>query len=591
MENNIYKKLMKKAPFGYAYHRIITNRDGTPVDYEYIEMNKSFEELTGLKAKNTVGRKVTEVLPGIKEDEFDWIKSYGDIALNGGEKEFKQYSKPLGRWYKVQAFSPEKMYFSTVFIDITSEKEKTEELERFFSVNLDLLCIADTEGNFIKINKAWETILGYPAEKLEKSRFLDFVHPEDIDATIKAVSELSRQKPVLDFVNRYRTHDGSYRYIEWRSHPYGTHIYAAARDITERVKASEEIRNQNSFQKIVAEISSDFISSTMENIEFKIEKMIKSVGVFFNADRAIITRFSGADDRKRKVEYVNEWCGTGIVSAADYIKKIREGSLTLLIKESEENRYLYVYDTSKPAGFSREGTAMINALSILSFFAAPVIINEKIEGYFTIHFVKRNCRLEESQIALLKVITNILSDALGRNKLEQELLKASITDPLTALFNRRHLFSRLYQLAEESRRRKTLFSVIMFDIDYFKKLNDTEGHSAGDYVLQQFARIMKENVRVFDILCRYGGEEFLAVIVGTGKNEALSVSERILHSVRNSIFDFGGREIRVTVSCGIADSFEMIEHKLSPELLIDIADKRLYIAKSSGRDRCVISGG
>jgi PAS domain S-box-containing protein len=107
-------------------------------------------------------------------------------------------------------------------------------LEQFFSIALELLCIADTEGHFIKLNKAWETILGYPVSELEGSSFLALVHPEDMEATLASLATLSAQKPVVDFVNRYRHRDGSYRYIEWRSTPAGNQIFAVARDVTNR---------------------------------------------------------------------------------------------------------------------------------------------------------------------------------------------------------------------------------------------------------------------------------------------------------------------------------------------------------------------
>jgi len=122
-------------------------------------------------------------------------------------------------------------------------KESHDVLERFFSVNLDLLCIADTEGNFIKVNKAWEDILGYSADELNGRRFLDFIHPDDLDATFSTMTQLKGQKEVLNFVNRYRRKDGNYRFIEWRSHPYGSLVYAAARDITERIIYEEKIKD------------------------------------------------------------------------------------------------------------------------------------------------------------------------------------------------------------------------------------------------------------------------------------------------------------------------------------------------------------
>lgn len=101
-------------------------------------------------------------------------------------------------------------------------------------MNLDLLCIADFEGNFIKVNKSWETTLGYKTDELTSSKFLEFVHPEDLQTTLDEMKNMGKKNNALNFVNRYRTKDGSYRYIEWRSKPSGKLIYAAARDITEK---------------------------------------------------------------------------------------------------------------------------------------------------------------------------------------------------------------------------------------------------------------------------------------------------------------------------------------------------------------------
>jgi PAS domain S-box-containing protein len=109
-------------------------------------------------------------------------------------------------------------------------------------VTLDLLCIADTDGFFRRLNPQWEAVLGYSLPELEGRQFLELVHPDDQASTLAAVGALSAQKIVLDFVNRYRCKDGSYRWIEWRSYPAGNLIYAAARDITERRKAEEALR-------------------------------------------------------------------------------------------------------------------------------------------------------------------------------------------------------------------------------------------------------------------------------------------------------------------------------------------------------------
>lgn len=121
-DNNHSHFDVQSAPFGYAYHRIITNSSGSPIDYEFLEINHEFECITGFRSKDIIGKKVTSVIPEIRNDTFDWIGFYGNIALRRKEGTIEQFSGPLNHWYKVKAYSPEREYFTTLFSDITSEK-------------------------------------------------------------------------------------------------------------------------------------------------------------------------------------------------------------------------------------------------------------------------------------------------------------------------------------------------------------------------------------------------------------------------------------------------------------------------------------
>ena len=134
-------------------------------------------------------------------------------------------------------------------IDITemkSTKEKLEEkkeaMETFFNVTPDLLGIIDIEGNFVKVNQAWQKTLGYSKEKLETSNCFDYIHPEDQKNTKRRFKQLKNKKEVSNFVNRYRNNNGEYRYLEWRARWKNGFIYAASRDITERKKQEDKIK-------------------------------------------------------------------------------------------------------------------------------------------------------------------------------------------------------------------------------------------------------------------------------------------------------------------------------------------------------------
>ncbi len=135
-----------------------------------------------------------------------------------------------------------------------SLQRTTRELDQFFDLSLDLLCIANTDGYFVRLNPAWERILGYSTEELMSRKFLYLVHPDDLERTRKAVATLVSQGKLVRFENRYRCKDGSYRWLEWISAAAGFLIYAAARDVTERKRSEAELaRHREGMEEMIAE--------------------------------------------------------------------------------------------------------------------------------------------------------------------------------------------------------------------------------------------------------------------------------------------------------------------------------------------------
>ena len=124
----------------------------------------------------------------------------------------------------------------------SSAMQKTEELDRFFNVTPDLLCIANAEGYFVRLNAAAETILACTREELMATRIIDFIHPEDLERSREAGSTLASQSPLFSFENRFRCKEGAYRWLQWSAAPAGNLIYAAARDVTERKDSEESLR-------------------------------------------------------------------------------------------------------------------------------------------------------------------------------------------------------------------------------------------------------------------------------------------------------------------------------------------------------------
>lgn len=182
--------------------------------------------------------------------------------------------------------------------------------------------------------------------------------------------------------------------------------------------------------------------------------------------------------------------------------------------------------------------------------------------------------------------TILLGTALGftsiaNRKLSFHLEKEALTDPLTQVFNRRAAERIGRGILDHAKRHGTPASILLIDLDYFKKVNDFFGHPAGDQTLRQFANLVQNQLRDSDVLARYGGEEFIAVLPDGGRENAYAVAERIRSTVDRHDFSFEGTVIPLSVSIGFA-SFPEDEAEWSS--LLAKADERLYEAKDGGRN-------
>jgi diguanylate cyclase (GGDEF)-like protein len=174
-------------------------------------------------------------------------------------------------------------------------------------------------------------------------------------------------------------------------------------------------------------------------------------------------------------------------------------------------------------------------------------------------------------------------DLLMKNSALSEI---SARDSLTGLYNRWYVMEKIDSEMNRSVRHGSPVSLIMMDIDHFKRVNDSFGHSAGDRVLRSVGQVLRDSCRVYDVPGRYGGEEFCIVLPETKVGNTTVVAERIRERLEASRFDVGDDSVVVTASIGIAgiESVET-EGSLSPAILIDRADQALYSAKHHGRNR------
>ena len=201
-------------------------------------------------------------------------------------------------------------------------------------------------------------------------------------------------------------------------------------------------------------------------------------------------------------------------------------------------------------------------------------------------WVSLNARAVRDETGVLLYYEGFLQDITERKKAQEELYRTSIHDHLTCICNRRYVFERLDAMVNEYQRETRHFSVSIIDLDYFKKINDTHGHPAGDFILREFAAILSRSFRPYDLVGRYGGEEFVVVMMNVDILQTQKRLEGLRQVINTHVFDFNGIHICIAFSAGIAHTGET-GLEITVENLVRKADERLYLAKELGRDRIV----
>jgi len=421
MKEKYCTEFFEKSPTAYSYHRAMLNEQGIPYDYLYLKINKAYEDMMKVTTSAVVGKRFKEVVVADWADEEKWEKIVQDVIMNNKLGSVELFHPLAQKWMRIMVFPLCNDIFACIFYDITTEYLQEQEIESFFATNLDLLYVCDTDGNFMKVNKAFEHIFGYAIEELVGMNILDLAHPEEATAINDAMKNLAAQKPIRHLVTRLQCKDGNDCYIEWNAVQHGKYIYAAARDVTEK-----------------------------RDMEIQLNK---------NNDELTV--------------------------------------LTETLKKKNE------------------------ALELLA-----------------------------------------------------------VTDELTGLFNRHYFYKKIAEEAARSDRYNEPLSMIILDLDNFKRVNDTWGHLVGDEVLKETAEIVGRITRKSDILARLGGEEFVILMPETGIHGALRVAEKIRETLDENIHPIVGR---YTASFGVAE-----RSKEEPfASCLQRADEALYRAKKGGRNRVV----
>lgn len=413
--------------------------------------------------------------------------------------------------------------------------------ENFFELSMDMLCIANVNGYFLRVNPSFQRILGWTSEDLLSRPFIEFIHPDDVKITQDEVQKLAKGNPTSSFINRYRCSSGDYRYLLWTAYPDKETglLFAIAHDTTELVEEN---------QRFHLAIDASPVALLMVEQHGVIQFVNKEVEHLFQYPRELLI--------------------------GKHIEMLVPANIH--VQHQRDRMAFFNNPKARSMGTGRHVRAVRrDGVSFpVEIGLNPVILGESVFVLCSVVDMTRQKQVEERMINLAKDLENA----------NEQLAQLAITDRLTGIHNRRAFDEQLRKQVQLASRTKQPVSLLLVDIDHFKKYNDKYGHLVGDETLKGVAKLIKDNARATDITARFGGEEFALVLPDTGVDGASQMAERF----RNAIQAYAWSYEPVTISVGISTMLplsnreeQIIEHI---QTLITEADKALYYSKDNGRN-------
>jgi len=279
-------------------------------------------------------------------------------------------------------------------------------------------------------------------------------------------------------------------------------------------------------------------------------------------------------------ETLSIWKASGLVTdtVGNVTFKLGEGICGMVAKTGKP---ALAPDVSKDTQFLNYKTDQIQ---IGSFYSTPLLTEqEKVIGVFNVHKPEPRA-ISVNETPLYNAAARNIALALENSRLLKAAQQMAITDELTTLYSRRYYTEAVEKEISKARRSMAPLSLIFLDLDFFKSVNDTYGHAAGDDVLREVGRLLRDNTRQGDVCARYGGEEFAVLLPGADIGEAVLSAEKLRDAVERklSIGLVDGFPIKITMSAGVASLSEEVQ---TADGLMALADNRLLAAKRSGRNR------
>lgn len=427
-------------------------------------------------------------------------------------------------------------------LDFETSRRNENRLRTIFNQAAVGVAHISVDGDFIKVNPKALEILGYSYEALQSKNLNSLIADDEFDIEFPMPSRLlNKQHLQYRLEKRLKTKFGESALFDLNISlvlkPDGTHDFL--------VVILQDITLQNENKKQLTQLTHDM------------GERMKELSCIYAANKVAINS-SSIDELLTKM--------VRIIAPGWHYPEATRARITFANKT-------YQVDNFQSSEWKQ---------------TSPIIIDEISEGMIEVFFITEFPQLDEGPFLqqerhLIDNIAQLASEAIQRIRSQEQLKIMATHDPLTGLKNRQSLIQKIEYEAARCNRNNQPFSVMILDLDFFKKINDNYGHIAGDKVLVAFAKLLEQQVRNIDFVVRYGGEEFVILLPETSVKDAENLAKRIISQTAQEVIKYQeGTMISITCSIGLAC---FPEHTKDWKALLNMADKALYVAKQNGRNQ------
>jgi len=314
------------------------------------------------------------------------------------------------------------------------------------------------------------------------------------------------------------------------------------RDITEKEKSEKILKYKARFAKLVARVSASFMSTPPVNINKKIDKALRIVGKFANADRSYV--FLITKDFKY-MDNTNEWAAEGIEPQKNNCRMLPCAQFKLLLDRLVACEDVYIEDVDKMPPEADYIAGVLKAQDIQSIVLVPMLYKNHLQGFLGFDSVKSRKKWNDEDLSLLRIMGNIFINAIENYKADRKIKYLSFYDSLTGLYNRAYFEEELKRL---NTKRQLPLSIIIGDINGLKLANDAFGHMEGDRLLKTSSAVLRKCCREDDIVARWGGDEFAILLPRTPEKETKEIMDRI----KNAVNKTNNKKVPLSISLGTA---------------------------------------